>query len=638
MRGPLEVVAELLTGQADTAIVLVQPVPSTVVIVSGDGQTGDVVTALTDPIVVQVNGADGQGVQGVSVRFTTGDGGSFTPDSVMTDAQGQASTSWTLGATPGTQTATAAVIGQTGVEATITADAVQTIATDLAMVSGDAQTGTVGVELADSLVVLAMDALGNPVGGTTIDWIVTLNDGTVDPVQSVTDAAGLAATAWTMGTTVGANSVTAALPQPLASPDSASSAATASDSVGGDVAAPSAPDVMFGATGTPGPPALLTIESGDAQADTAAAVLALPLVVKVTDSFGNVLASENVAFAVTTGGGSVSVATVATDIAGLAQTVWTLGTGVGAQEVTVSSGALTPVLFSATASHAVPVQLAFGVGPSDTFLGDFFAPPLEVRIEDQYGNLDPTATDDVTLGIGTNPASGTLLGTTTVAAVAGVATFDDIKIDNIGAGYDLLALSEFYTTGTSATFDILVPPQRVAWITIGNGNWSVGSNWSTGTPPTALDTVLITQSGNYTVTLDVDATVEDIKIGGYGGAPTLLINGRTLTVNGTSLKVDPTGVLQLASGTLTGPGNVTVQGTLIWNGGTMSGTGTTTIDPIGTLDITGTSSRFLDTRTIDNGGTTMFTGTGLLYGMNAGTFNNLAGATFDATANSGFNF
>ena len=57
------------------------------------------------------------------------------------------------------------------------------------------------------------------------------------------------------------------------------------------------------------------------------------------------------------------------------------------------------------------------------------------------GNRVPIATNTVTIAIGTNPASGTLSGTLSRAAVAGVATFDDLSINNIGSGYTLIASS-----------------------------------------------------------------------------------------------------------------------------------------------------------------------------------------------------
>src|SRR4029079_16706941 len=60
----------------------------------------------------------------------------------------------------------------------------------------------------------------------------------------------------------------------------------------------------------------------------------------------------------------------------------------------------------------------------------------------------------VTLAIGTNPASGTLSGTKTVAAVNGVATFSDLSIDKAGTGYTLTAASTRLTGATSSTFNI----------------------------------------------------------------------------------------------------------------------------------------------------------------------------------------
>src|SRR4029079_7082665 len=60
----------------------------------------------------------------------------------------------------------------------------------------------------------------------------------------------------------------------------------------------------------------------------------------------------------------------------------------------------------------------------------------------------------VTLAIGTNPASGTLSGTKTVAAVNGVATFSDLSIDKAGTGYTLTAASTGLTGDTSSSFNI----------------------------------------------------------------------------------------------------------------------------------------------------------------------------------------
>ena len=77
-------------------------------------------------------------------------------------------------------------------------------------------------------------------------------------------------------------------------------------------------------------------------------------------------------------------------------------------------------------------------------------------MQDAGGNLVPTATDSITLAINNNPASGTLSGTLTVAAVSGEATFSNISVDKVGTGYTLDATASGLTLATSASFDITV--------------------------------------------------------------------------------------------------------------------------------------------------------------------------------------
>jgi hypothetical protein len=78
----------------------------------------------------------------------------------------------------------------------------------LAVVSGNGQAGTAGESLADSLVVRATDAKGGPVTGVTVTW--SAQSGTV-PSSTVTGPSGTASVSWTLGTTAGPASVTAAI-------------------------------------------------------------------------------------------------------------------------------------------------------------------------------------------------------------------------------------------------------------------------------------------------------------------------------------------------------------------------------------------------------------------------------------------
>ena len=69
--------------------------------VGGDDQAGETGRELPDPIVVRVHDAEGLGVEGATVSFAvTGGGGTVSPSSSVTDPDGVASVSWTLGAPP----------------------------------------------------------------------------------------------------------------------------------------------------------------------------------------------------------------------------------------------------------------------------------------------------------------------------------------------------------------------------------------------------------------------------------------------------------------------------------------------------------------------------------------------------------
>ena len=96
------------------------PVATTLEIVSGDNQSATVSTALANPLVVQVLDQNGGVFSGSTVTFAT-TGGTLSETSVVTDANGQASTALTLPATAGDYTVTASVSGLTDVMFSATA-------------------------------------------------------------------------------------------------------------------------------------------------------------------------------------------------------------------------------------------------------------------------------------------------------------------------------------------------------------------------------------------------------------------------------------------------------------------------------------------------------------------------------------
>jgi len=176
-------------------------------IASGDNQTAPVRSALADSLVVRVADALGNPVAGVQVQWAAVGGGSVGPATVMTGADGLAAAQRVLGTAAGTQTAEASSAGLPTV--TFTHTAIAANPTALVLVSCDAQSGSVGAPLADSLVVRLEDDNGNGVGGKAITWVVGAGAGSVSPVTSTTSATGLAQTQWTLGASAGSKLVSA---------------------------------------------------------------------------------------------------------------------------------------------------------------------------------------------------------------------------------------------------------------------------------------------------------------------------------------------------------------------------------------------------------------------------------------------
>jgi hypothetical protein len=103
----------------------------------------------------------------------------------------------------------------------------------------------------------------------------------------------------------------------------------------------------------------------------------------------------------------------------------------------------------------LPSQLAFSVQPFNSEVKQAITPTVKVQVHDAGANVVPTATNAITLAIGTNPSNGILSGTLIVPAVAGEVAFSGISIDKVGIGYILTATYAGLTTITSDPFDII---------------------------------------------------------------------------------------------------------------------------------------------------------------------------------------
>jgi TolB protein len=202
--------------------------------------------------------------------------------------------------------------------------------------------------------------------------------------------------------------------------------------------------------------------SGDRQTDTVGGTLANPLRVLVRRGDKP---APRVAVYWQTSQGYVSADSTKTDASGIASVTWTLDTRAGGKSV----DAILPaqpgspdtlglrVSFTALANPGAPSQLHFSVPPSNTFAGRPLFAAVRVDALDRFGNVATDFIGSVTVALGPGPVGGTLSGTTTVAAVAGVATFADLRVDQVGVGYSLTASANGLNGDTSAAFDVVSP-------------------------------------------------------------------------------------------------------------------------------------------------------------------------------------
>jgi alpha-tubulin suppressor-like RCC1 family protein len=203
--------------------------------------------------------------------------------------------------------------------------------------------------------------------------------------------------------------------------------------------------------------------------DTVAGVpLASPTGVRVAvqDSLGNTVttvAATSVTVAIASGTGKTGAnlrgtKTLSTSSGVVSFTGLSIDSAGTAYRLTASATALTSATSTTFAITVAPAtRLGYLVEPSNQAQNSAIAPPINVAVQDSLGNTVATATNSITITIGTNPpGNGVLSGTTTQTAVSGVATFSDVRIDKVGTGYTLVASASGLASGTSTTFNITV--------------------------------------------------------------------------------------------------------------------------------------------------------------------------------------
>ncbi len=372
----------------------------------------------TQTLTVQARDTRGNPVPGVAVTFavTTGNG-AVNPTPVTTDANGNASTTITLGQRAGTNTYSAAANGVTTISVSVTGNA--DVLASLAKISGDAQSGGVGAVLTAALVVEARDQFNNVKSGVSVTFTVTSGNGSVSPTGAQnTGADGRAQVTATLGTTSGTHNYTATA---------------------------GAFTQVFSETATL-IVANMTITAGNNQVAKPALSLLTPLKVHVTTSTNVVVPGAVVSWSVTAGGGSVSAATSTTDSNGDAVITATLGPNTGANTFKATLGSLN-VTFTATAKDPMtvaPTTVTVNIASGTTAIGAY---QVTISFDKNLVNLTSA---NVTGGSGAG-FTGTPT-TVNIDNVSGTVTLNAFQTGNSPAGNFTVATLTFtgLRGGTSA--------------------------------------------------------------------------------------------------------------------------------------------------------------------------------------------
>jgi hypothetical protein len=460
-RGSVVVTATTPTGVTDGANVVVVPQPTSISLVGGGGQHGNVGTALAAPAVVQVNAADGLGVPGVNVVFSTPVGGHVGVASATTDADGRASTSLTLGTATGLQLFGASAGNlTTPIPETANAGGPASIV----IVSGNGQTDTVRKTIAP-LVVRLTDQFGNPISGAVVAWTRSSGSGALAGPTSPTNADGRASMMYTLGGVVGAESVTA--------------------SVAGISSHP-----VFNLQAIAAAPTTIVALSGNSQSARVGAPLGAPLVVRLTDDAGSPVAGAIVSW--TASNGTIAP-TSSTDADGQSFALFTVGSRAGTASATATIANGQHVTFNATVQAGIVTVAIFTTQPTNTTPGGTMS-AVRVALVDGSGN-QTAAVNSVTIALGNNPSGASLSGTLVRRAVNGVATFNDLSVDKAGVGYTLVASSGNVASAKSAAFSAsasFAPAQ----LTIVAGD---NQRAAAGSPVSVAPSVKVTDAGGNPV-------------------------------------------------------------------------------------------------------------------------------------------
>ena len=390
--------------------------------------------ASTATITVTASDAGGNRVSGATVALVaTGTGNVVTPASGATSASGTFTA--TISSTvAGTKTISATVNG-VAITQTATVTVTPAAASQLAFAVQPSSVGA-GASIAPAIQVAAQDAFGNVV--TTFTGSITMAIGT-NPGA---------------GTLAGTATVTAAIGVATFSNLSINSAGTGYTLAASSAGLAAATSTTFNVTagGVSGAQSTVAAAPASIVASTGSAISTVTVTVR--DGSGTPLAGVSVTLAATGTGNTFTPGTGTTNASGVFTSAFS-STIAGPKTISATAGGIVVTQTAGvTVTAAAATALVFTAQPTATAANAAITPGVTVTARDSFGNDATSFTGTVTVAIGTNPGTGVLTGTLSVAAATGVATFNNLQITPAGVGYTLATAATGVSGATSSAFNV----------------------------------------------------------------------------------------------------------------------------------------------------------------------------------------
>ncbi len=403
-------------------------------ILLGEAQTAlSGATLPTNPTVFIGDGFDNP-ISNVTVDFVIVAGsGNLSRSSAAPSSGGTTDVQWKLGSTAGANRLEVSIRGVSNSTVTFSASGTNPQADTIQIESGNSQSATVGSALALPLAVATLGS-GSSASGQLVTFSAT--SGSLSTSAIVSSASGIARTVWTMPQGAGIYTCTASAGTLTGSP------------------------LIFSATATAGSATQLILVTQPSSSPEPGVAWPQQPVVASADQYGNLVSTNTrVGAVLVTGDGTLAsgVSTFAVASGATATFSGLSYTYVSTTSFQVAFRCNSLSTVTASVQTSVPPfanQLAWTTQPTSATTSGTLGSP-QVTVQDALGGTVTTATNAITVSLtgSANTEGGTLSGTLTKNAVAGVATFGDLSIDTVGS-FTLDATATGLTPATSAVVSI----------------------------------------------------------------------------------------------------------------------------------------------------------------------------------------